>query len=207
MADFRKLIPFILKWAAGVSPRSGETVEALFERARTRGWSDHPLDRGGATMCDVTLQTYRDYCSRKRLPVPDKEALRHIPFAHWVDILKSAYWNRWKADKINNQSMANLLVDWVLASGCQSIKRAQRVIGVNPDGIAGRATLAAINSQDAKLLFSRLHDARIDYVQEIVRRNPEQQIWLNGWLNRINDIRFQSDGTDHQPNPTGREKN
>ncbi len=192
MADFRKLIPFILKWAAGVVQRNGETVEALFERARKTGWSDHPLDKGGATMCDVTLKTYIVYCRRKGLPEPDKERLRNIPFTHWMDILKSAYWDMWKADLINNQSIADILVDWVWASGGASIKAAQRVIGVNPDGIIGHATVMAVNSQDPGIIFPRLHDARIEYVQEIVRRNPDQKIWLKGWMNRINDIKFQS---------------
>jgi hypothetical protein len=27
------------------------------------------------------------------------------------------YWDKWKADKIENQSIANLLVDWVWTSG------------------------------------------------------------------------------------------
>lgn len=190
MADFRKLIPFILKWAAGVVQRNGETVEALFERAKKTGWSDHPLDKGGATMCDVTLTTYIDYCRRKGLPMPDKESLRNIPLLHWIDILKSAYWNMWKADLIYNQSLADILVDWVWSSGGASIKAAQRVIGVNPDGIVGHDTVAAVNSQDYSILFSKLHDARVEYVQEIVRRNPSQKIWLKGWLNRINDIHY-----------------
>lgn len=34
---FQEFIPFILKWAAGVVQRNGETVEALFEWLSGRG--------------------------------------------------------------------------------------------------------------------------------------------------------------------------
>jgi hypothetical protein len=34
--------------------------------------------------------------------------------------LKSLYWDKWKADQIKSQSVANILVDWVWASGIQT---------------------------------------------------------------------------------------
>lgn len=192
MADINKFIPFILRWAAGVTPRQGESVEQLFERAKKSGWSDHPLDRGGATQCDVTLATYTDYCKHKGKPVPTKTALRQIPFSEWREILKTSFWDKWKADRIQNQSIAEILVDWVWASGTKSIKTAQKVIGVAADGIVGERTLAGVNGADQKALFNKLHAARVKYVNDIVMRNPSQKIWLKGWLNRINSIVFKT---------------
>ena len=41
-------------------------------------------------------------------------------------VLKPHYWDRWKADDIKSQSVANILVDWVWASGAHGIKIPQR---------------------------------------------------------------------------------
>lgn len=190
MADVNKFVPFVLHWAAGVVQQPGESVEQLFERAKRTGWSDHPLDRGGATQCDVTLKTYREFCRRKGMPEPSKTALRNIPFAHWREILKTGYWDVWKADRIKNQGVAEILVDWVWGSGAKSVKAAQRVLGVTADGIVGEKTLAAVNAADASILFMRMQQARWLYVEDIVRRDPSQKMWRQGWLNRINDIKF-----------------
>lgn len=192
MADMKPFEPFILKWAAGVTQKSGESVEALFERARRTGWSDDPLDAGGATQCDVTIAAYRDYCRRKGLPAPTKATLRDIPYAHWHDILKSMYWDRWKADRIVSQSVAEILVDWVWASGKYGITRPQRILGVTADGIVGDRTVAAVNARTAAQFFNNIKADRIRYCNEIVTRKPSQSKWLKGWLNRINDIKFKS---------------
>ena len=32
-------------------------------------------------------------------------------------VLKPYYWDKWKANEINNQSIANILVDWLWTSG------------------------------------------------------------------------------------------
>lgn len=192
MADFNKFIPFVLKWATGVTRQRNESIESLFSRAKRSGWSNHPLDHGGPTQCDVTLTTYRTYCRRNALPAPSEEDLRHIPFSHWKDILKTLFWNQWQADRISNQSLAELLVDWVWGSGGKSIRAAQKIIGVQADGIVGEKTISAINGANPKLLFSKLHVGRVEYANNIVKRNPSQKIWLRGWLNRINDIKYRA---------------
>lgn len=192
MADFNKFIPFVLKWAAGVTRQQNESLDSLFNRAKRSGWSNHPLDKGGPTQCDVTLTTYRTYCKRKAYPTPTEEALRHIPFLHWKEILKKSFWDLWQADRIDNQSLAELIVDWVWGSGGKSIRTAQKIIGVEADGIVGDKTISEINVANPKLLFSRLHVGRVEYVKSIVKRNPSQKIWLRGWLNRINDIKYRT---------------
>ncbi|MDE6339765.1 MAG: peptidoglycan domain protein [Muribaculaceae bacterium] len=192
MADITKFIPFILHWASGVNPMKGESAEALFNRAKRTGWCNHPLDRGGATQCDVTLATYTHYYKRKRKPAPTKDQLKNITFSEWLEILKGSYWDIWKADHILNQSIAHILVDWVWASGAKTIAIAQRIIGVTPDGIVGQQTLTAINESNPSALFIQLHNARIAYVNAIAARNPSQKIWLKGWLNRINAITYKS---------------
>ena len=61
----------------------------------------------------------------KGLPAPSVRELVNISFEEWRDILKSLFWDRWKADQIKNQSLALLLVDWVWGSGLYGVTKAQ----------------------------------------------------------------------------------
>ena len=74
----------------------------------------------------------------------------------WLDILKTMFWDRWQADKIKSQKLANILVDWVWGSGVYGIKIPQRILGVKQDGIVGDETLKALNAQDPDKLFQAI---------------------------------------------------
>ena len=108
----------------------------------------------------------------------------------WYDVLKTLYWDRWKADGIKDQSIANLLVDWVWASGVTGIKRPQRLLGVSADGIVGPKTLEAVNALDPTKLFSLLHKDRLKHFDEICQKSPSQKKFLKGWRRRVNAITY-----------------
>ena len=88
--------------------------------------------------------------------------------------------------------MANACVDWAWNSGISLvIRRVQRLVGVKDDGVVGPVTLAAINSSDAKTLFTRIKRARVEFLEGIVRGVPYQKKFLKGWLNRVNELKFE----------------
>lgn len=172
MADVRKLAPFILKWEGG--------------------FVNDPADLGGATNMGVTIGTYKEYCKKKGKPEPTVEDLKNLSREEWTDILKAFYWNRWKADQIHNQSIANILVDWVWASGAHGIKKPQAMLGINADGKVGPATLAAINNYPSQRdLFDKIKQLRLDFVDNICHARPANEKFRNGWCNRINDFKFE----------------
>ena len=129
MAEVSKLIPFIRKWEGG--------------------FVNDPDDPGGATNMGVTIGTYELYCKEKGYPRPTVERLKNLKESDMVDILKTMYWDKFKADDIQSQSVANICVDWIWISGVTAIKRVQRVLSVKQDGVVGPVTLAAINSISA----------------------------------------------------------
>ena len=190
MANIEKLVPFIIKWETGTTQKRGETAEQLFERARKKGFANDPMDLGGATQTGVTLATYKTYCRKHGQNDPTVDDLKQIPYQTWLAILKELYWDRWKADQIDSQSVANILVDFVWASGTTGLKKPQQMLGVVPDGVVGPKTLAAVNSYGPTTLFYRLKALRIKYVEDIVKSRPSQKKWVKGWKNRINDIQF-----------------
>lgn len=171
MADVNKLVPFILKWEGG--------------------FVNDPDDLGGATNMGVTLATYMQYCRKKGYPVPTVDRLKKMSEREWAEILKTMYWDRWKADQIINQSVANILVDWVWASGIHGIKRPQKILGVDVDGIVGVQTIAAVNARDGKDLFYAIKSDRVNFIDEICKARPANEKFRRGWLNRINSIPFE----------------
>jgi len=190
MAQIEKLIPFIIRWEAGGTQQKYETNGNFFSRRRKAGFANDPKDRGGATQTGITLATYTEYCKRKHISAPTVDNLKNIPYETWKDVLKTMYWDRWKADEIESQPVANILVDWVWASGRYGITKPQQLLGVVADGIVGKKTLAAVNGRSPLGLFGRIKQARLEFVENIVRANPSQKKWLQGWKNRINDIKY-----------------
>lgn len=190
MANVEKLVPFIIQFEAGINP-AGLTGEKLFEKARKTGYANDPDDLGGATMVGVTIATYKEYCRKKGYPVPTIERLRNMTYAQWLDILKTMFWDRWQADKIANQSIAEILVDWVWASGKYGITIPQQVLGVTVDGIVGPKTLAALNKQNPAQFFSRIVAERKAYIDRICASRPINNKYKRGLLNRLNAIKFQ----------------
>lgn len=197
MANVDLLIPFILHFEAGVSVTDlSLPLPQIFEKARRKGFSNDPHDLGGATMCGVTIATYRQYRKQQGYASTSVADLKNISYQAWRAILKKMYWDRWQADRIRSQGLANILVDWVWASGVHGIKKPQKILGrafpeVIADGIVGAKTLNAVNSYAPQEdLFDLIHNARTKFVENIVRKNPTQRKWLNGWLRRINAIRF-----------------
>ncbi|MBC8603942.1 peptidoglycan domain protein [Parabacteroides acidifaciens] len=171
MADVNKLAPFILQWEGG--------------------FVNDPDDLGGATNKGITLSTYESFCRRKGYPKPTVERLKNISQTDWIEILKTMYWDKWKADQIMNQSVANILVDWVWASGGYGIKRPQKILGVKVDGIVGSLTISAVNACDSRELFYAIKSDRIKFIDEICESRPVNNKFKRGWLNRINAIKFE----------------
>lgn len=173
MADIDLYIPFLEKWEGG--------------------FAHHPADRGGATCKGVTLDTWKrvgvDKNGDGTIDVLD---LRLIGRHDLVErVLRPHFWNRWQADRIRTQAIAEVLVDWMWMSGPYTIRLAQKELAVEMDGVVGNRTLHAINSCiDQHNLFYRLKVARYAHLYRIVGHRPENKVFLDGWLNRVRDLKF-----------------
>lgn len=137
------------------------------------------------TMKGVTLATYRKFFGSDK----NCKDLKEITQAEWDLIFKEGYWDKWRADEINNQSIADLLVDWTWASGRYGIILPQRVLGVKDDGVVGPKTIAAINNYpDQKELFWKLWIRRKRHFEDIAKNGKEK--FLKGWLHRLEDFAY-----------------
>lgn len=165
MAKAEILRPFILSWEGG--------------------FTNVPGDKGSATNKGVTIATFRSVFGKDKTV----EDLKHLSNTQWLEIFKKHYWDKWKADNIQSQAIANLLADWVWMSGAHGIKLPQKVLGVKQDGIVGNVTIGAINSYpNQKELFNRLWEEREAFFKRI--GTGTQKKFLKGWLNRLNGIQY-----------------
>ena len=174
MADVKKLVSFILKWEGG--------------------FVNDPDDLGGATNMGVTIGAWKS-CGYDKdgdgdIDVDDLHLLTREDVVNRV--LKPYYWDRWKADEIKSQSVANILVDFVWASGAHGIRIPQQLLGVSVDGIVGPKTISAVNSKNPRELFDMIRIARFDFIEDICRKRPANNKFKRGWMNRINDLKFES---------------
>lgn len=151
------------------------------------GYVNHPDDQGGATNKGVTLRTYKQYCGEGKT-IAD---LRNMSYGTWQNIMKDLYWDKCLADEIESQPLAEIIVDWCVNSGMVGLRRVQEIIGAKPDGIAGPITLSLINSSDPKMLFDRIKAARNQFYINIVKKNPSQKVFMNGWMNRLAHFAFE----------------
>lgn len=169
MANLSLLAPKISKWEGG--------------------FVNDPLDKGGATNMGVTLSTWRQ-CGYDKdgdgdIDVADMKLLNKADFERVLRL----YWDRWQADKITSQKVAEILVDWVYLSGKWGIVIPQRILKVADDGVVGPKTIAALNAADPQWLHDKIYAARVNFINGIVAGNPSQKRFIKGWLNRLKDFK------------------
>lgn len=187
MAKPDVLIPFIKRWEGG--------------------FVNDPIDRGGATNMGITFRTLQHYRRQHHLPPPRLEDLKRLSEEEWRAVFKDLFWDRWQADKIQSQAVANILVDWVWASGSFGIRIPQKMLGVRVDGMVGAETLKALNAQDPERFAEALLRERHRFIEGIVERSiaryerklgrrstPTEQLrftqkrFLKGWKRRIDAL-------------------
>lgn len=173
MASFNTFLPVLLRFEGG--------------------FVDNPADPGGATNKGVTMQTFRDAAMPLLGVAPTLDNLKGLSDEQAGVIYKKMYWDKARADDIESQDLANIVVDFQVNAGANAIRLLQRVLnaaGATPalaaQGVMDEPTLRAVQSLDQRDLYSRFRQGRIDYYRDLVARRPQLQCFLKGWLNRVN---------------------
>lgn len=85
---------------------------------------------------------------------------------------KNEFWDYFSADKIKNQSLANLVVDFGVNSGEKTAAmQVQKALGLAVDGIVGKDTLAALNRAPMEA-FNRIKERRREFIQTSGKIKP-----------------------------------
>ena len=150
-----------------------------------------PNDSGGATKIGLTVDDLHEY----RLDVNqdnhiDAEDVKQMTIAEGGLVLKKIYWDYFQADTINNQKLAEFIVDSGLNQGRVLItKYLQTILGIEVDGQIGKQTINAINNSNPVHTYLSLYSLRLKRYSDIVIARPSQKRYDNGWMNRLNAIK------------------
>lgn len=169
MANHTHITPFIKKW-------EGE-------------YGNDPDDAGGETRKGITYKTWVSVFGDTH------ERFMAMSDDDWNFIFRKLFWDPMHGDEINSQIIADIIVDWMWCSGKKSPgKRVQTVLvqdfgcQIDIDGAIGKQSIRAINSIDEKALLKAIVEERFDFLNEICEARPQNQKFLKGWQNRINDL-------------------
>lgn len=193
MANYKNVIPFILKWEGGLSRAKTDNASAnpapFTTRARDVNQRGAPFVTANDwhTNKGVIWPTFEFYSKRLGYQ-PSQKNWEEMPMPIWERIFKAGYWDKVQGDKLKTQAIADLLADWYWGSGTWAVRNLQQVLNrsfgykLKEDGVMGASTLEAANKVDQKRLFDLLHAEKLDYYRQLGGAN------LKGWTNRANEF-------------------
>lgn len=156
-------------------------------------FTNHPNDTAGATKFGLITDDLHEYnLDANKDGKIDWTDVRDLTKEDAIKVLKKLYWGFYKADKINNQSLANFIVDSGFNMGRVLIaKYVQSSLHLTVDGIFGDKTLNVINTHpNQEFIFQELYNRRKQRYANIIQRNPSQKVFEKGWNSRLNAIKF-----------------
>lgn len=187
----------------------------LFSRAHafTAKWegglSDHPADTGGLTAYGASLKFVEGIAATQEgreflrgigvhPPVTRETMCEEVTPERARAMFRREFWDSLRLDDFSF-GVGLALYDAAVNCGCvQSVKLAQRGYNacVSPNGVrlavdgkAGPLTRSALCTQGTPAVLSAMLDARQRFYEELVAAKPSQAVFLDGWTNRVNDLR------------------
>ncbi len=147
------------------------------------GYVNHPNDPGGETNFGIAKMFY--------LGLDIKNLSRNQA----IEIYHSDYWNKMNLSGIYDENLVLQIFDFGVNTRSKkygfntAIKAIQRIVEAETDGIIGSETTRLINNYPDDLTPLYIQE-RKKYYFSLARRKPELQIFLGGWLNRVDNCKF-----------------
>ena len=139
------------------------------------GYSDNSADPGGATNMGVEQRDLPD------IPIKD------LTVAQATAYYQANYVKPWMSE-ITSQAVCDKVFDFGVLLGVQTavrlLQRAMNFAASQQDGQFGNETLAAVN-EDGDSLLESYKAVLAAHMRWIVQQTPSQQVFLDGWLNRV----------------------
>lgn len=172
-------------------PLVGNLPDALkkaltFTLPHEGGFVNNPVDIGGATNKGITQRTYDAFRIDRNLPTKGVEL---ISDQEVYEIYFERYWQPSQA-ALMTLPLAVVHFDTAVLFGVGgAIEFLQEALGITADGAFGPQTKSILEANNSKATAEKIIDGRISYHKNFVARNPSQRIFLDGWLNRANNLR------------------
>lgn len=168
-------------------PASGFFDRALDFTLRWEGGKvDNPVDIGGRTNFGVTQKTFDAYRSKQGL---DKQDVFDITLEQVREIYFNAYWLSCQGENMV-LPLAVAHFDTAVLFGVKgAMQFLQESLGLSSDGVFGDRTKVALAENNNQTTAAEIVKGRIAYHKKRVEEMPNQATFLQGWLNRAEDLR------------------
>lgn len=171
---------------------SVKTVDQLIEDVirREGAYVNHPADKGGPTNWGITKATLENFYGFK---VTERE-VKDLTQAEAKLIYLNKYFYGPRIDKLPPPIQAQVLDIAVNSGPKKAVELLQKVVGVSQDGKIGPVTIAATAASlrdvyddpdgDTDAVNNALAVERLKFYARIVKKNPSQAVFIEGWVNR-----------------------
>jgi lysozyme family protein len=145
------------------------------------GYINHPSDPGGETNMGIAKRFY-----------PNLD-IKNLTKEQATEIYYKDYWLPMNLEKIHNEDLVLQVFDFGVNAGIRrSIKMLQKMVGLgsdSQDGMIGPITIYFVNNYNGDVVDSFKKRRRI-YYMDLAARKSELEVFLKGWLNRIEKTKF-----------------
>lgn len=164
----------------------GLALALAFDFPAEGGEVDNPADHGGPTNFGITQRTWDAYCAAIGLPLSSVDDITRDEAAA---VYRWGYWGPGHCEELPLK-LGICHFDWCVNHGVYGAAfTLQAALGVAQDGIIGPITLTAAAKCDVWPTVTKYLALREDWYQQDVAQNPSQQVFLYGWLNRVDNLR------------------
>ena len=140
------------------------------------GYVNDPVDRGGETKYGI---------SKRAFP---KEDIANLTMDRAVMLYHVRYWRAAHCADLKPH-MAVVTFDSAVQHGyVNAIRMLQEKIGAKPDGIYGPKTEALVQTAIDLETTARLITRRGRFYARILKKNPKQSRFIEGWFNRLDHL-------------------
>lgn len=166
---YETALPFILRWEGG--------------------FVDNRADRGGRTNRGITQKVYDAWRVQKGVEPRDVKLLEE---AEMRAIYHDNYWMP-SSCNVLEAPLDLVQFDTAVNMGVgRAVRFLQTAVGCGVDGAFGPGTRKALETCDQGSMVATYCDAREAFYRRLSANDPSQQIFLKGWMNRLNALRKQA---------------
>jgi lysozyme family protein len=166
--NFKTALDFVLKWEGGLS--------------------DDPDDAGGRTMQGVTQRVYDAWRAANGLATRDVASIERPELEA---IYSNNYWRQACCDRLRGPLDLVSFDTGVNMGPVRAVKMLQEAVGTDADGAFGNKTQQACDACVPPDAAAKYCEVRESLYKQFAQQ-PGQQKFLQGWLNRLNDLRVEA---------------
>lgn len=182
MAKFNEAMGLFLKAEISNNPKealhknrgeNGLTYMGIYQSAHPTwfrwGYINTILEKHDGNKIEASIELYQDRSLTQDV----------------YDFMKKNFWDVMKLDSVTSQKIAEeLFIFGTNANMKAGVKMAQRLIGVEDDGIVGNGTITALNAFNEHVFDEEYDLLEQAYYMNLILRHPELEVNEKGWIRR-----------------------